>query len=189
MKRLLTVIAATLLALALSHGAKAQDAATEKPVDPEVAYATAAGSVDADLSAALEQLALLRNQIAAEKPPVARQTRELASELREKQRLAELAGQDRDSLEHELQVLERRVQLWRDEAGYIDSLLADFEKQRDAQVSVASLQRMLDQNAADSLANAAESLTELRAVQLHRGRIFSGKALDQDGVAHDGQFV
>lgn len=158
-------------------------------VDPQKAYVAAGATVDADLASALQELAAVRKEIAAEKPAVAKAIRELASELREKQRRVEIARQDRDELEHELQTMDRRVALWRDEAAYIESLLADFEKQHQARAGVASFQESLGASASDPLSNAKKTLEELRITQEQGGRSFSGQVLDADGVANDGEFV
>ena len=89
------------------------EAAAESAEDAAAVYREAAGSVDTDLDAALEELAALRAQIAEQKPPLARAIQEQAGELRDKRRRAELARQQTDALLHDLQTLSNRVRLWR----------------------------------------------------------------------------
>lgn len=184
---------AIVVCLHLPFGSSAQQesAADGENADPGAAYRAAAKTVDEDLAVELEKLAALRQEIAREKPELARATNELAATLREKRRLAEIVRQESDALLHDLRTLDQRIKLWRDEAGYIDGLLADFHKQYDARASVASYRE--NQGRGNSAGEASElvesSLTELLTVQRQGGRVIAGQALDQAGAAHEGAFV
>ncbi|NNE90635.1 MAG: hypothetical protein HKN23_03225 [Verrucomicrobiales bacterium] len=164
--------------------------------EPDRNFENAAATVEADLAAELKKLAALRDKIAEEKPPLARSTNEIAAELREKQRRAELASQERDALIHDLNTLSSRVKIWRDERAYIDSLLADFRKQHEAHLSLgeaaAKAEQLLaaDTDRAAQLALAESALARLEQVMAGQPRVIeNGIALSSDGVGISGDFV
>ncbi|MCB1076822.1 MAG: MotA/TolQ/ExbB proton channel family protein [Verrucomicrobiae bacterium] len=132
-----------------------------------------------------------------EKPPLARETAAVASELRDKQRRAELARQERDALIHDLTALSNRVRIWRDERTYIDSLLTEFRKNHESQLplgeAIAQQELFL---AADGEGDAgiearlaiAESAI-LRLADAGGPSTREGEALGPDGVSVAGRFV
>ena len=62
-----------------------------KAQDPN--YEVAAKSIESDLKMELQALAELREDIAKERPELAQETEKIASELRDKRRRSQLAGQ------------------------------------------------------------------------------------------------
>lgn len=92
------------------------------------AYADAARSIDADLRAALDELAAQRARIAAERAPLATETETIAAKLRETQRQADLARTTREAAEFAYEKSEKDLRVWRDEKAYIDSLVFDLQR-------------------------------------------------------------
>ena len=92
----------------------------------EANYEVAAKSIESDLKVELQALAELREEIAKERPELAQETEKIATELRDKRRRSQLAGQERDALIHDLTSLSSEVRSWRDESIYIENLLSDF---------------------------------------------------------------
>ncbi len=160
-------------------------------------YAVALGSIERDLAAELASLAELRAKIAAERPRLSLETEEVASELREKRRRSQLAGQERDALVHDLAALAGDVRGWRDERSYIDSLLADFRRGFEAQISLAEAESIrgdllgVDAGGDEGLA-AGLALLEKAIARLGEAaapRVVEGEAAGADGVARRGRFV
>ena len=189
-KRIPAPLSAALIAGALFVGnpARAQDAQD---------YAAALESIEKDLAAELEALAEVRGQIAAERPALAAETEKIAADLRDRRRRSQLAAQERDALVHELGRLDADVRSWRDERNYIDSLLRDFRRGFEAQISVAEADSLrADLLAADATGDAGleaqlalldTAVARLGAVTAPRA--LEGQALDADGVASEGKFV
>lgn len=125
-----------LLAGILLHGlVMAQESAAPAappvatPVDPkQEAYAAASKSIEADLRAALDELAAQRDRIARERAPLAVETETVAANLREMQRKADLARTSRDAAESAIETSEKDLRVWRDEKAYIDSLVFDLQR-------------------------------------------------------------
>lgn len=165
--------------------------------DPNAIYQEAAATVESDLKTELEILSALRQQIAEEKPPLARETNETAAEYREKSRRAELARQEKDALAHELQTIANRVKIWRDEAAYIDSLLVEFRKAHEARISLQDGAALGELFATAEGQGEAALTAKLELVSHALDRIESadaliageGEALGSDGVLRKGQFV
>ena len=105
-------------------------------------YEVAARSIESDLRTELKSLAELREEIAKERPKLAEETERIASELREKRRRSQLAGQERDALIHDLSTLSSEVRSWRDESVYIKNVLSDFRKNFEMQMSIAEAESM-----------------------------------------------
>lgn len=167
--------------------------AAEDPTADQAAYAKAAASIEADLAREIEALAELRAAIAREKPPLAKETAAISAELRDKQRRADLANQERDALIHDLNTLASRVKIWRDERDSIDGLLTEFRKSQEAQLPLAETIAMGDAfRAADA---GIEGKLGLAEAALHRlttaggPRKRDGEALGPDGVTRPGMFV
>ena len=105
-------------------------------------YEVAAKSIESDLKVELQALAELREEIAKERPELAQETEKIATELRDKRRRSQLAGQERDALIHDLTSLSSEVRSWRDESIYIENLLSDFRKNLEMQMSVTEAESM-----------------------------------------------
>jgi len=124
------LLPALLLALASVPAQDAQEvpASPEAPLDS--AWRAAAEGVSTDLRAALDELAALREAIAAEKPELARETNRIAAELREARRQGELATTRKDAAEADSERRERELRAWREEKHYLEGIL--FETRRSA---------------------------------------------------------
>jgi len=160
-------------------------------------YAAALKSVDADLAEELAALGEMRTEIAAARPALSLETEKIAAELRDRRRRSGLASQERDALVHDLGRLAADVRSWRDERAYIDSLLTDFRRGFESQLSLAEAESMrAGLSAADAGgANGLAAQLDLAAAAIDRlgeingPRAFGGEALDADGVARRGKFV
>ena len=168
-----------------------------KLVAQNVDYEAAAKSIDADLKKELTALSELRQEIAKERPLLAEETEKIAAELRDKRRRSQLASQERDALLYELSSLSSEVRVWRDESTYIDTLLGDFRRNFESQMSIAeaeSLRPLLlsaDQQTKEGfdsrlqiLDKALERLNKLTSPNANKG-----SALDAEGVLKEGTFV
>jgi len=161
------------------------------------AYRAAAAAAQADLQAALEELKTVRARIAKEKPALAAEAEQIASDLRTKRRQAELARQERDALVHDLQALSREVGQWRDERNYLDGLLTEFRKQWEADLHPADAASLAERfGAADGAGDeglaARTALAETAASRVREFpglRVVDGEALDPQGTLLPGRFV
>ena len=178
--------------LALSLEGNAQEpAASAKP--PAAApqpglesYGTAATSIEADLRAALDELAALRQSIAEQKPPVAVATERIASDLREKRRQADLARTSREAAEAEAGKWEKDLKVWRDEKLYIESLLGDFRRTAEAN-EITPAKGAPEPAGKDPLWVGTNLLERLG---LNRGILVEpGGAVAPDGVLTPGRFA
>lgn len=187
----LPILSFTLLSFVALPVFSQEEADVETDSEPAVAYREAAASVDEDLKAALEELANLRATIAKEKPSIAKAANEIAADLRENRRAADLARTSRDAAEDEFEKLESDLKAWRDEKNYIESLLLDFRKNYETQQSLAQneVQReMLGDHTLegrlallDSAIGRAESAGSVERV--------AGEALNPEGTVVDGTFL
>ena len=154
-------------------------------------YRKAADSVGQDLRAALDELVTLRNDISKSKPQLAKETNEIAAELREAKRLAEIARVTREAAESEFEKNEKELKLWREERMYLEGLLLDFRKNYEVSQSLAQIE--LDRNLLDqSDLNSRLRLVENTIDQLgHAGkvRVFEGEAINTDGILVQGEFA
>ena len=161
-------------------------------------YEVAAKSIESDLKVELQALAELREEIAKERPELAQETEKIATELRDKRRRSQLAGQERDALIHDLTSLSSEVRSWRDESIYIENLLSDFRKNLEMQMSVTEAESMrplllsADQQGTEDGLEARLDLLETAIKRLSKmtsPRSLQGKALDAEGVQRIGTFV
>ncbi|MBP83899.1 MAG: hypothetical protein CMO61_08630 [Verrucomicrobiales bacterium] len=154
-------------------------------------YRKAADSVGQDLRTALDELVTLRNDISKSKPQLAKETNEIAAELREAKRLAEIARVTREAAESEFEKNEKELKLWREERMYLEGLLLDFRKNYEASQSLAQIE--LDRNLLDQPdLNSRLRLVENTIDQLgHAGkvRVFEGEAINTDGILVQGEFA
>ena len=154
-------------------------------------YRTAADSVGQDLRAALDELATLRDKISRSKPALAKETNEIAADLREAKRLAEIARVSREAAEAEFEKNEKELKLWREERMYLEGLLLDFRKNYEASQSLAQIE--LDRNLLDkSDLNSRLRLVENTIDQLgHAGKVraFEGEAINTEGILVQGEFA
>ena len=102
---------AAALSITLAHGAADMDAALE--------------GAKSDLKEALESLTEVRETIAEEKPPLAKEFAELELELQQQRRLVRIARTSREDREMEMQEIERDRATRERDAGYLAGLLKD----------------------------------------------------------------
>ncbi len=180
---------ATMLSLLLSAMAQEERATS---------YLEAAAGIDNDLKAELARLAEVRQRIAAERPPLAKETEEIAVELREKRRLADIADQTNQALEFDLRNAERELQTWRAENQFIRSALTDYRKQLEAQLSLSELEQLQSQVPREpsqlgdvqleSLIGALEFAAD-HLEQAAGGTALPGSAIGPDGIAQTGTLL
>lgn len=180
MRRILTILAAC--AFPLSGFAQKDDSAN---------YRAAAESVNEDLRAALAELAILREEIAKTKPTLSKETNEVAADLREARRKAEIARTTREAAEAEFEKTEKEIKVWRGEKQYLEGLLYDFRKTYEASQSLARVEAkrdLLDQTDLDSrlqlVKNSISQLSQAGAVQ-----VLEGEALNSEGILVPGKFA
>lgn len=177
--------------LTLASAAVAQDNEVNQE-ELETAYKAAVESLDADLTAQLEELREVRARIAEERPPLAKESNAIAAEVRDKRNKVRLALQERDALVHDLNAISNRVKLWRDEKNYITSMLEEQRKEFGSALSVAELDQLTEGSTptatlADRLDRTAVAIARLE--DSIGGKVMAGQALDSEGVAREGTFV
>ncbi len=174
------ILSTLLISLIASLPLIAQDEAGKESALTEVIK-----SIDSDLDAALEELAKQRSAIAKEKIPLAKKTNQLSADLRESRRLADLAKVSREAAADEVAKHESELKAWRDEKGYLESLLLDFRKSYEAINSLPRVEanrEILNRNDFAGRAtlitetlnrlNAAESVSKLPGSALSEGGVF-----------------
>lgn len=150
-------------------------------------FRAAAESIEIDLREAIEELGRVREQIAGEKPAIAKEANEVAANLRESRRKADIARTRRDAVEDEFAKREAEMKSWRDEKTYLESLLLDFRKTREAIRPFADPGAPVRFDLESNLAALEESLGVLEEA----GRVSSasGEATGEDGILVPGTFV
>ncbi len=167
------------------------EGALENETDPAEAYRQAAASAESDLKDALEELANLRATIAAEKPSIAKEANQVAADLREHRRAADLARTSRDAAEDEHKKLESDLKAWRDERNYVESLLLDFRKNYESLQSLAQNEAQRDLLADHTLEGRIALLDSAIGRLENAGAIerVPGEALNSEGIVVDGTFI
>ncbi|QBG48306.1 hypothetical protein EGM51_13225 [Verrucomicrobia bacterium S94] len=153
----------------------------------------ASNSIDPDLQSELEKLSTLRETIAEEKPELAKETRQIASELALKRREAQFIELDRSEFRQKLDSFTQRISALENEYSYIDNLLFDYRKQFESQLSSAAAEnRRTALLEADQHLEARLDLLEQAIAHYDTAcgiTAFSGTAIDTDGHAYDGSFL
>ena len=154
-------------------------------------FSEVSSSIDHDLRAALDELAALRDRIAAEKAPLAVETESTATNLREARRKADLARTSKDAAEAEFAKSESDLKAWRDEKLYIESLFLDFRRTWESTKGIATVTRPGEP--APSTATATDtSLARLGLADIARGgtlEVIPGEAVASDGRLLPGTFL
>lgn len=187
MKRLLLIAAGSMLL------------ATVRAADLD---AVAAGA-GADLQKALAELSALRQQIEAERLPLARHARELEQRVIDERRELERARRFQENQLVELNALKADVRRRADEARFVEALLAEYLRGFETRIHVSEAPRL--QEVIDAAkAAAAPGLTESEKIEgkaallmaslerLERvtgGDRFAGKALSPRGRLEGGQYA
>ncbi|MDF1739455.1 MAG: MotA/TolQ/ExbB proton channel family protein [Verrucomicrobiales bacterium] len=147
--------------------------------------------INADLNAALKELADQRAAIAKEKIPLAKTTNQLSADLRETRRLADLAKVSREAAAEEVAKHEGELKAWRDEKNYLESLFLDFRKSYEAVNSLPRVEASRETlNQADFEGRSkliTETLNRLNAAEAVSP--IPGSALSEEGVLVEGTFA
>ncbi len=199
MKNILTRYSLTTIAtfaLALGPCALAQDAATQ--------LGNARRLAQQELESSLKELATLREQIAAEKLPLAQQLDQLEEELTKLRREHERVSRIVDGSNLELANLKAEMKARHDELTYIGNLLDEYARTFESKVSAPELQHYGHAITAAKQAseNTTLTLTEKFAAQLTfvetslqrlfkviGGMRFPGQGVDPQGNVVRGQFA
>lgn len=163
-------------------------------------------SIQNDLKAATEEYAQLQAKIRDEKIPLSREMNQLERESREKQRELEQILRRRDASQSTLIELTDQISQIRENIGYMDNLLNDFNRRFEATINIA--EKQLYQEQIDTVKRNAEgtgagvsqqdmfqaqgnvvklAIDRLEAVT--GGRIFNGSAIVPGGASKEGTFV
>lgn len=187
MKRILCILFA-----ALTASASAQS------------YQEASQKVQQDLSAALEQLAEVRNDIADQQIGLSREVNTLENEVIEKTREVERLQRQADNRDVGISGLRQEVQSRRDEIEYISGLLNEFVRNFETKIHISETQ--LYEEAIKEARLSIEDVNLSRAEKLDLqvdivnlavdrmdnvlgGMRYEGKALTEGGVLESGAFA
>jgi biopolymer transport protein ExbB len=166
-------------------------------------FESAAASAKADLDKALSELSALRDQIAAEKLPLAKKLHELENGVVAKRREFDRLQRLRGTKAYDIETLRAEVKSRRDENTYITSLLDEYTRAFEARIHISEVQRYKEAiseaklaiedvniSAADKfvkqVALVRASLSRLDA--LLGGEVFEGSALTAAGRMEKGKF-
>ena len=161
-----------------------------------------AAGAKADLEKSVSELAAVRQQIEAERLPLARQLRELEQQLAD--RRTELAKAQRfgENQLVALNALKAEAKARADEVKYVDALLSEYERAFRSRLSFVEEPRYLpvmeavekaavapDLAPAERFAQRAVILTTAlkRAEDVLGGEVFAGRALDERGQVQAGK--
>ena len=177
-------VAALAFAIAALH---AQD--PDKAKDEQ--FSQIAEGIDTDLKTALEELATVRALITKEKPEISAEANQIAAELRDARRKADIARASAESIEQEFSRAEADLKTWRDEKIYLESLLFDFQKTYEASRSLARKQEQRQPQGTPTLDDKFQAAEEALEVLGQAGLVstFSGEAVSEVGVFENGTVV
>lgn len=164
----------------------------------------AVASSKADLEKALQELAVVRNEIKDQRIPLSREINRLEDEVIGKRREAERILRLKDSRTIDLTALRNEVKAREDEVQYLTSLLTEYitafnsrihiseqqiygESIREAQGAVEDVNLSRSDKFQQQLALVTSALDRIES--LIGGKIFAGNALVGQGVQRDGKFA
>jgi biopolymer transport protein ExbB len=167
-------------------------------------FDAAAASAKTDLDKALAELSALRQQIAAEKLPLAKKYNALEDQLFAKRKEFDRIQRLRGSKVFDLDSLRAEVKSRKDENIYVTTLLDEYLRSFETRIHISEVQRYKDtlaaakialedvnltaaQKFAQQIAVVKSSLTRIEA--LTGGEIFPGYALSTGGKAEPGKFA
>jgi biopolymer transport protein ExbB len=164
----------------------------------------AASAVHRDLEQGLRELATLRDTIAAEKLPLARELTGLEEQLGALRKEYDRVTRAQDLANLELANLRSEIKARQDEVAYIGNLMDEFARGLENKIHVSELQRYaplietakaapgnVDLSASDRFGRQAALVktSVVRVRELIGGARFAGKAVDPQGTVTDGQFA
>ena len=161
-------------------------------------------SVTKDLKGALEELSVLRDAIAEEKIPLAKQLNDLEAQVMEQRRDLGRAQRSADNKLVELNALKTELKGLRDEHNYIAGLLSEYVRVFETRIHISEVQEYASLIDATKAASADADLPFIeksrqqialldgsltRMDRLMGGDAFEGHALSPSGVRENGKFV
>lgn len=188
-----------LSALVLAAGARAQDA-----VPPAQTIGRLSESAGTQLNQSMRELDLLRQQIAAEKLPLAQELGAAEEQLATLRRESTTLATRVDEGNLELATLKNELKSRQDELSYVGNLLDEYARSWDSKVHVCELQtcgtaleaaRQAGQNQTLDLEQRQARQLEFARISFERlgqvvgGHRFRGQAVDLQGAVTLGQFA
>jgi biopolymer transport protein ExbB len=164
----------------------------------------AAAAGEADLKASLEELAALRERIAAERLPLTRELGDLEERLKRLRQEHDQALRGIDAGNLDLTATQADLKLRQEEAAYVGNLLDEYARALESRLNVAEAARYSeaivaakdaptnpDLSPPERLARqlAVVSASLLRLDDLVGGTRFAGSAVDPQGVLTEGRFA
>ncbi|MDW8310351.1 MAG: MotA/TolQ/ExbB proton channel family protein, partial [Verrucomicrobiales bacterium] len=149
---------------------------------------TVAVNAQSDLQAALKELNELRQQVEAERLPLARRLRELEQQVLDKRRELERAQRFQENQLVELNALKAEVKRRSDEVKFLSALLAEYQRAFETRIHISEVARFKE--AVDGAKHAAESSELSDAERLSRQAALLAKSLDRlEGVLGGERFA
>jgi len=167
-------------------------------------FETATQSVQRQLEESLNELTGLREQMAAEKLPMARQLRELEAELVRVRAEYQTTSRTLDSRTLDLSNLRNEIKARQDETTYLSTLLGEYARNFDSRLHIAEVDRYAKVIEDARLAPENTTLNELQVFEVQAalleaslvrledalgGTRFQGAAVDGNGTVKPGVFV
>ncbi|MCG3147966.1 MAG: hypothetical protein PCFJNLEI_01407 [Verrucomicrobiae bacterium] len=161
-------------------------------------------AVQRDLETSLRELTTLRDAIAAEKLPLARELTTVEDQLSTLRKDYDRVTRAQDMANLELANLKSEIKTRQDEVAYIGNLMDEFARGLETRIHVSELQRYaplieaakaapgnVDLSASDKYDRQAALMKTavVRLQDLIGGARFDGRAVDPQGVVADGKFA
>lgn len=184
---------------ALVHGQEESLPASEDP-----SFESASQDISARLQASLEELAALRDQMAADMIPRSRELRELEGQLTDVRKEYQQVNRLLDTRTLDLTNIQRRIESREDTTSYLSNLLAEYIRNFETRLHISEIQRYQAELEAARLApdNDALDTAELftaqskvltlsleRLEEMLGGARFPGSAVDSQGIVRQGEFL
>jgi biopolymer transport protein ExbB len=202
--RLRPLALAGLVALGFSGAlAPAQTSATDSAAAKQTVSALAT-SAQKELQTSIDQLNKLREQIAAEKLPVAQQLTTAEEQVSQLRKESDRINRMVDQGQLELVGLRSEIKARQDELTYIGNLLDEYARSFESKVNISELQplgpaideaKQAGENTTLSLAEKCRRQTGFVAKSIGRlfdaigGMKFTGMAVDLQGLVSNGEFA
>jgi biopolymer transport protein ExbB len=201
----MTTIASLVLALVAAPGLAPQ--AADAPSATQVAersFADVPADAQRRLEESLAELAALREEMAAEKIPLARRISELEGLLVDARGELQSVSRLLDSRTLDLSNLRTQIKARQEETGYLSTLLGEYLRNFESGLHIAELQRYRKDVSGVRLAMENETLSEAELFAVQAGVLdlslarleealggtrFAGSAADAEGLMSEGTFV
>ncbi|MEY4673903.1 MAG: Biopolymer transport protein ExbB [Planctomycetota bacterium] len=181
-------------------------ASTLPAQDPNQAggFQSASAGIEQRLAASIEELARLREAIAAEKVPLNRDLRDAEAELSKARSDYQQTTRLLDGRTLDLSNLRTEIKARSDESSYLDNLLNEYARNFEARMHISELQRnekvlerakLAAENTQLAEAEVFAAKTDLLLASLERledalgGSRFEGTAVDPNGIVQKGTYL